>query len=169
MATSLKSCMPNSNARSLSTCCIVGCTMLYPNSAFFSHFSPIFIAHHVTSGFAVVDPAWVINSSIPWCTASGQHVIMSPYVSHQCIRACEVSGSAVQLGSAVFCLGAVIIAGTLGWTGVDPGLDPGLLGFLVTQSVTQSNIVSVAVDVRCVRLPKPGNPTEFHRSSHENI
>ena len=28
----------------------------------------------------------------------------------------EVSGSAVSLGSAVFCLGAIIIAATLGWT-----------------------------------------------------
>ena len=28
-----------------------------------------------------------------------------------------VSGAAVSLGSAVFCLGAVIVAGTLGWTG----------------------------------------------------
>ena len=31
----------------------------------------------------------------------------------------EVSGSAVSLGSAVFCLGAIIIAATLGWTDGD--------------------------------------------------
>ena len=45
--------------------------------------------------------------------------------------AAKVSGSAVSLGSAVFCLGAVIIAGTLGWMYVE--IDPGQLKRLASE------------------------------------
>lgn len=43
----------------------------------------------------------------------------------------QVSGSAVSLGSAVFCLGAVIIAGTLGWMYVE--IDPTQLKRLASE------------------------------------
>lgn len=71
-----------------------------------------------------------------------------------------VSGSAVQLGSAVFCLGAVIIAGTLGWMYVE--IDPVQLKRLASEGTMAENLLKVlrsdwvrAVAVACLNVLIP--------------